>query len=61
MVGLRYAVSDDAHADTVAVLRLALDDPASPLAGREFEVCVRWSLVFPSPLREEIRPFLASR
>lgn len=37
VVGLRYAVSTDMHGDTMAVLRLALDDPASPLAGREFE------------------------
>ena len=38
VVGLRYVVSDDAHADTMAVLRLALSDAASPLAGREFDV-----------------------
>ena len=38
VVGLRYAISSDVHGDTMAVLRLALDDPDSPLAGREFEV-----------------------
>ena len=39
VVGLRYTISSDMHRDTMAVLRLALDDPDSPLAGREFEVC----------------------
>ena len=38
VVALRYEVSADAHHDTMAVLRLALADEASPLAGREFEV-----------------------
>jgi hypothetical protein len=38
VVGLRYIISQDAHADTMAVLRLALADAQSPLAGREFEV-----------------------
>lgn len=38
VVSLRYAVGQDADADTLAVMRLVLDDSASPLAGREFEV-----------------------
>lgn len=38
VVGLRYVISSDAHADTMAVLRLALADDSSPLAGKEFEV-----------------------
>lgn len=38
VMGLQYVISADAHHDTMAVLRLALADAESPLAGREFEV-----------------------
>ena len=38
VVSLKYAVGQDADADTMAIMRLVLDDTASPLAGREFEV-----------------------
>lgn len=38
VVGLQYVISADPHHDTMAVLRLALADAESPLAGREFEV-----------------------
>ncbi len=38
VVALRYEISADAHHDTMAVLRLALTDEGSPLAGREFEL-----------------------
>lgn len=38
VVSLKYTISQDADLDTVAVMRLALDDLASPLAGREFEI-----------------------
>jgi len=38
VVDLKYIISQDADSDTMAVMRLALDDSASPLAGREFEV-----------------------
>lgn len=38
VVDLKYAVGQDADSDTMAVMWLALDDSASPLAGREFEV-----------------------
>ena len=38
VVDLKYTIGQDADSDTMAVMRLALDDPASPLTGREFEV-----------------------
>ncbi len=38
VVDLKYIIGQDADSDTMAVMRLALDDSASPLAGREFEV-----------------------
>lgn len=38
LVSLKYVVGQDASADTMAIMRLVLDDEASPLAGREFEV-----------------------
>lgn len=38
VIDLKYTLGQDAEVDTMAVMRLALDDAASPLAGREFEV-----------------------
>ena len=38
VVSLKYTISQDADSDTMALMRLALDDLASPLAGREFEI-----------------------
>ena len=38
VASLKYAIGQDADADTMAIMRLVLDDGASPLAGREFEV-----------------------
>ena len=38
VMSLKYIIGQDADADTMAIMRLVLDDEASPLAGREFEV-----------------------
>lgn len=40
VAGLKYSIGQDADSDTMAVMRLVLDDVASPLAGREFEVAM---------------------
>ena len=38
VLGLRYVISDDGQANTLAVLCLVLTDETSPLADHEFEV-----------------------
>ena len=38
VVDLKYIIGQDADSDTMAVMRLALDDSASPLTGREFDL-----------------------